>query len=58
MLLHEINKVVEMKIWTPCGETDVIRINKVVKQETIYAPIPCCSNTAKMDGMGVQWKPS
>ena len=56
MLLHEIDKIIEIQILTPCGE-EVIRINKVVKQGTIFGPILCCSNTAKIDGMGVQWKP-
>ena len=47
VMLHEIDKVIEMQILTPCGE-EVIRINKVVKQGTIFGPILCCSNTANI----------
>ena len=42
----------QVKINTPYGDTENIEIREVVKQETTYEPIMCCTSTAKVKEIG------
>ena len=52
MMLHEMNKKARITVATPCGETDEFEVKDVVKQGTIFGPLLCCCNTAKVTTIG------
>ncbi|XP_066936883.1 uncharacterized protein [Clytia hemisphaerica] len=52
MLLYTMNRNAQMKVRTPCGDTETFNIEKVVKQGTIFGPILCCSSTSKIIELG------
>ena len=42
--LYEINKTSSIVVETPVGKTSSITVEEVVKQETIFCPILCCTS--------------
>ena len=43
-MLYEINKESNIVIETPVGMTDIITVNEIVKQGTIWSKIVQCGN--------------
>ena len=52
VLLHEMNKKAQITVATPCGETEEFEVENIVKQGTIFGPLLCCCNTAKITTIG------
>ena len=57
-IFYKLTETVQVKINTPYGDTENIEIREVVKQETTYEPIMCCTSTAKINEIGEMeiWK--
>ena len=51
-LLYQMNQRANIKILTPFGETDEIKVERIVKQGTIFGPLLCCGNTARINHIG------
>ena len=47
-----MNRNAQMKVRTPCGDTETFNIEKVIKQGTIFGPMLCCSSTTKINELG------
>ena len=48
-MIYKMNKEARIKIRTPAGETEEIKIEEIVKQGTIYGQKLCCSSTGKIN---------
>ena len=54
-MLYNLNRVAEITIITPIGETSAIRVNEIVKQGTVFGTKLCCASTGKINS-GVESK--
>ena len=52
VLLMEMNKEARFSIITLYGETEKVKINRIVKQGTIFGPLLCCGNTKEINNIG------
>ena len=47
-LMLELNKISEIAVKTPFGETDRFRVNSITKQGTVTGPSLCCSSLGEV----------
>ena len=48
-ILYEMYKKTNIKIEAPFGEISSMEIKEVVKQESAYGPIMCCTATSQVN---------
>ena len=53
---YEINKETDVIIKTPVGNTDNIQVKEAVKQDAIFGPIMCYSETSTVNSIGEEAK--
>ena len=53
-LLYQMNKEAKITIKTPVGNTQVIKVEEITKQGTLYGPILCNINTDKVNKIGTK----
>lgn len=51
MLLYQMNKQAIITVDTPAGVTENERVEEIVKQGTVFGPVLCCINSAKINEM-------
>ena len=47
-----MNQRANIKVITPFGETEEIKVEKIVKQGTVFGPLLCCGNTSRINTIG------
>ena len=48
-LIYKLNKEAIIKVATPAGITEEIKVNEIVKQGTVFGPKLCCASTGNIN---------